>query len=165
MKEDNQKEFTHVLGMAKSCLNLKGAKSAKVELDFLRLIYCIEKLRKEGQNAYGYLAVVKGLEKNVENWIKKYKIDIYPKYFDIITVELNNVQNENLNTEKENNSKANVRHIDESIDKIFASGIEGERIFEDKLKKEIHKRHVELINIPDNKEMPLKIRWDFYKKY
>ena len=51
----------HVLGMVKSQLDLRGAKSQKLELDYLRLIYAVKKIRKQKDNAMGYLAALTNL--------------------------------------------------------------------------------------------------------
>ena len=37
----------HILGMAKSNLNLRGAKAQKLELDYLRLIYAVKGIREK----------------------------------------------------------------------------------------------------------------------
>lgn len=48
---------THVFGMAKSSLDLLGAKRQKLELDFLRLVYACQHYQANGCQAFGYLAV------------------------------------------------------------------------------------------------------------
>jgi len=44
----------HILGMAKSFLDLKGVKSQKLELYYLRLVYAVKDLRK-GRDDQRYL--------------------------------------------------------------------------------------------------------------
>jgi hypothetical protein len=63
----------HVLGMAKSSLDLKGAKAQKLELDFLRLAYAVQQLRQRGDPAQGYLLVLGSeIAARVSAWAAKY---------------------------------------------------------------------------------------------
>ena len=48
----------HVLRMVKSQLDLRGAKSQKLELAYLRLVYAVKEIKKQGDNALGYLVVL-----------------------------------------------------------------------------------------------------------
>ena len=48
----------HILGMAKSHLDLRGAKAPKLELDYLHLIYAVKEIREKGESAQGYLVVM-----------------------------------------------------------------------------------------------------------
>lgn len=67
----------HVLGMAKSHLDLKGAKGPKLELDFLRLVYAVKELRARGDQANGYLLVMEeDIASRVKSWIKNIKLVI-----------------------------------------------------------------------------------------
>lgn len=161
-------QSTHILGMAKSCLDLKGAKSAKVELDFLRLVYSVQKLREKGDFAFGYFAVVPNITPTIEKWVAKYQIDIYKEFVFAIPVNLNETQTRELVAEKVNNSFANTKHHNKDVDKKLSSGFLGETYFEEVLKSEILKKHKELNDIGLTKykesEMPFKIRWDFYGK-
>ena len=63
----------HVLGMAKSALDLRGAKGPKLELDYLRLLYAVKELRKRGDNAQGYLIVLtEPIHERTRQWENKY---------------------------------------------------------------------------------------------
>jgi len=63
----------HVFGMAKSHLDLKGAKGPKLELDFLRLVYVIKDFRSKGKQATGYMAVLTDqIAQRVNGWAHKY---------------------------------------------------------------------------------------------
>jgi hypothetical protein len=63
----------HVLGMAKSFLNLEGARSQKLELDYLRLIYAVKEIRKRGDSALGYLVVLTPqIGIRLKQWENKY---------------------------------------------------------------------------------------------
>jgi len=91
----------HVLGMAKSNLDLKGAKGSKLELDFLRLVYTVKELRARGDRAKGYLIVMeKGIATRVDSWIEKYQAG------DTVVIEvaeLSSDEREALKAEKKSN--------------------------------------------------------------
>src|SRR5690348_3202780 len=63
----------HIFGMAKSSLDLRGAKGRNLELDFLRLVYAVQHYRRLGDEAQGYLAACsKEAESRITAWAKKY---------------------------------------------------------------------------------------------
>ena len=47
-----------ILGMAKSHLDLEGAKGPKLELDFLKIAYALAWLNVIGESGKGYLLVL-----------------------------------------------------------------------------------------------------------
>ena len=64
----------HVLGMAKRHLDLRGAKGPKLELDFLRLVYAVQHLRRAGDEAQGYLLVMTtAIQRTTDFWVAKYQ--------------------------------------------------------------------------------------------
>ena len=67
-------KIIHILGMAKSSLDLRGAKATKLELDYLRLLYAVERIQAQGGEAIGYLMVLseKVAESAKENLVAKY---------------------------------------------------------------------------------------------
>ena len=152
---------THVLGMAKSCLDLKGAKSSKVELDFLRLLYAVQKIEDNGESAIGCFFVGnEKVKKTVETWFNKYGFSFKSK-IEILTLEqISKNDYEKLLTEKARNSKGNIRHNDKSISKEYASGKIGKEIFEKALTNHLKSKYKIKEIISDNK--PFGINWDFY---
>lgn len=64
----------HIFGMAKSNLDLTGAKRQKLELDLLRLVYAVTLKRALGDEAQGYLMVMTNEIKRIaEGWAIKYQ--------------------------------------------------------------------------------------------
>lgn len=64
----------HLFGMAKSSIDLKGAKGPKLEGDFLRLLLAVTRCRERGEGAMGYLAIpTRECEKRILTWIEKYE--------------------------------------------------------------------------------------------
>ena len=65
-----------IIGMAKSNLDLRGAKGPKLELDFLRLVYAVKEAKRENQETKAYLLVMTEKIKNrVNEWAKKYNAE------------------------------------------------------------------------------------------
>ena len=91
----------HVLGMAKSQLDLRGAKSQKLELDYLRLIYAVKEIRKQRDHAIGYLAVLTpGILDRVKQWETKYQAEGFVK---VMYIPLPSSDRNRLEKEKTSN--------------------------------------------------------------
>ena len=66
---------TYLFGMAKSSLNLIGAKRQKLELDYLRLAYVCQHYQRLGFGAFGILAVTtKEIEAQAKAWQVTYRV-------------------------------------------------------------------------------------------
>ena len=64
----------HILGTSTSNLDFKGAKGPKTELDYLRLVYAVKEIKKQGDDAQGYLVVMTDEMLNrVSQWEHKYR--------------------------------------------------------------------------------------------
>ena len=154
----------HIFGMAKSSLNLKGAKRQKVELDYLRLVYaCLVYPASEA-----YLVVTDtAMENTVLKWAKKYKAD------GVVNVKV--LPTEKLTTELRAEKKRNVRGM---VDAINGKGLNtdavaalGEQICEEYLLELMqaiypaigHKHHCQ--KKIDYRKLPLGVNWDFYAEY
>lgn len=148
----------HVLGMAKSSLDLRGAKGPKLELDFLRLAYAIRNLKDAGMNAVGYLAV---LDEKVATtslaWIEKYStgdqisiLCFIPKGPDI----------DWLVAEKADNAIGFLpdRFLAKNERKLALANF-GRDLGEKHLKGAIEERHP---GITPSTNFPLGINWDYY---
>ena len=140
--------------MAKSSLTLKqGGISRSVELDVLRIIYCIEKFSQEKKQAKGFLLVYNNEMKNrIEKiWLSKYKIS-NPTNIEIITFDdkLTASEKRIIKKEKEGNSKFNSSSASKSAE-----------ITERILKEQILLRYDNLTQL-DNHNSPIDINWDFY---
>ena len=62
-----------IIGMAKSNLSLKDCQSRKLELDFLRLAYTVQRVEVVKK---GYLMVTtEKIKKRTEKWKEKYQLD------------------------------------------------------------------------------------------
>lgn len=140
--------------MAKSSMTLnQGGISRSIELDFLRIIYCIEKFKQERKQVKGFLLVYNEEMKNriVNNWFKKYKISNSDN-IEVITFEDKLTSSEKLiiKKEKEGNSKFNN-----------SSATKSAEITERILKEQI-KLHYKNLKELDKQTAPINIKWDFF---
>jgi len=145
----------HVLGMAKSSLDLKGAKGPRLELDFLRLVYTVKHLRTEEVDAKGYLIVMtEKIRDRARSWIGKYEaentivIDIAPLSAD---------ERKALEAEKKGNADAiNPGSPGDAV------AVLGKQFGEDALRKLVTDQESRVQEIKDENKFPFGIRWDFY---
>ena len=150
----------HVLGMAKRCLDLKGAKRQKVELDFLRLAYTVRELRESGDEAQGYLLVLSGnIARCVADWIEKYKANDAVK---VKAAELTREQATLIRSEVARNTAGMIagtqgEEVGDQSDATNGGAIGEEylRVWIEQDELGIH-RNVNLV------QFPLGIRWDYY---
>ena len=64
----------HVLVVVKPYPDVNGRRAARVELDYLRLVYTIGEMRKQGQNAHGYFIVIGDqIPRQMNKWEEDYK--------------------------------------------------------------------------------------------
>lgn len=150
----------HILGMAKSHLDLRGAKGPKLELDLLRLVYAVKELRSQGQEAQGYLLVLtEDIEVRAKKWLDKYQagdtVDILRK--DLLAEDL-----KALEAEKERNIAGMVAGSTGELVGDRSSAGRGKYLGEEALRKQIMSLVPGVKEITKEREFPFGIRWDFY---
>ena len=150
----------HILGMAKSHLDLKGAKGPKLELDFLRLAYVIHRPDSLGETGKGFLFVfTPAIKKRAEFWIQKYGTD---DDIEILLAELTEEEKHQLNEEKKRNREGMIAGSQgEAVDGESSADL-GKALGEDKLREAIKKRYPDVTEITDVSKFPLGVNWDFY---
>lgn len=151
----------HILGMAKSCLDLRGAKASKLELDYLKLVLATERLRASGSNAKGYLLVIdKDVKKRTETWSLNYESVHLVK---VILHEPTPQDLKSLQAEKQNNSDAiKCSANPEAAEAALSVASLGKSFGEDALRAEIIQRHPGIEPITAKDRRPLDVDWDFY---
>lgn len=148
----------HILGMAKSSLDLRGAKASKLELDFFKLAFAVEALRKSGDDAIGYLQVLaESVDLRAKGWVEKYSTG------DRIKVILGVPSSEDLDKlagEKARNALGLLAkgQIDEA-EEALSLGSWGKELGESALSTYITATHVGVVSSP---ERPMSINWDYY---
>ena len=150
----------HILGMAKSNLDMKGAKGPKLELDFLRLAYAVKELSSKGDSATGYLLVMtEEIAQRARSWTEKYQSG------DAVVIAVANLSPTELvalRTEKENNVAGMVAgSLGNDVGSQSVAEM-GRQLGERKLRKTIMDTEHKVQEIEDVNEFPLGIRWDYY---
>ena len=153
---------THVLGMAKSNLNLKPGHATRLELDFFKLAFAVSTLRAGGDNAVGYLQVVSEASfKRAYGWLEKY--DVATDELIVLLSELDAEDMALLRIEKEANKRGIVPDTSGVKTAVNASSAPiGTRIAEEKLEAHIKSNHPTVERIMDKAKFPIGINWDFY---
>ena len=150
----------HILGMTKSHLDLRGAKGSKLELDYLRLVYAVKEIRKQADNAQGYLVVMHDtILKRVMQWEYKYQGN---KSVPLEIASLSEKMKRTLENEKAHNTEGMVAGASGGDADGRSNADKGQDIGEAALLHIITQREPNVQRINDESKFPLSIRWDFY---
>jgi len=150
----------HVLGMAKSSLDLKGAKSQKLELDYLRLVYAVKELRKNGDNAHGYLIVLTPqISERVKQWEDKYS---GKHCVEVIDASLSTGVKNRLKNEKANNLAGIAAGVTGGEVGGRSRANFGRDTGENVLRQTILELEPKVKLVKDESRFPCRVRWDFY---
>ena len=150
----------HILGMAKSNLDLRGAKAPKLELDVLRLIVAVRTLRETKQEADGYVLVLHAnVGRRVAVWLEKYQAnDCVQCYHG----ELSQFERIELRDEKRRNAGA-IRMVERTrARQDGADASRGRDLGERELLNLILAKEPSVIEAARTKKRPLSVNWDFY---
>ena len=149
----------HILGMTKSFLDLKGGRRPILELDYLRLVYAVDGLRKSGDNAQGYLVVLEPrISECVKRWENKYR---GKDFVEVICAPLSPTDKDALKQEKINNKAGMVAGATGGEVGDRSSANLGRHIGEDALKNKILELEPGVL-VKDKSKYPLDVDWDFY---
>jgi hypothetical protein len=141
--------------MAKSPLDLRGAKARSLELDFLRLVYAVEHFRAAGDSAKGYLVVMEEkIRPRVAGWIRKYESE---DCVELLVVPLSVAEANLLIMEKERNRQGNARASEPALSVATA----GKLLGEEALRRHVLSSEPNVTEVTDG-PLPFGIRWDFY---
>ena len=154
----------HVFGMAKSSLDLLGAKRQKLELDYLRLVYTCQHFQAQGYQAFGYLAVTSTIiEQQVQKWAAKYLVPA--GLVQLVVPTLSDVEHQALLAEKRRNRLGNLAKADAAGLLRDADGSFGRDLLEAALKSQIMEQHPVLKGGAVTGTNPMGILWDYYGSY
>jgi hypothetical protein len=150
----------HVLGMAKSSLNLRGAKEQKLELDFLRLAYAVRDLQESGDAAIGYLMVLDPeVAEAASTWIDRYQCG---EAVVVLCCQPSPSDQDFLAVEKADNA---VGFLSDAHDRGLAHANFDKGLGGKQLRAAIEERHgaiTPLHEVLTPGSMPLRIAWDYY---
>jgi hypothetical protein len=147
-----------VLGMAKSSLDLRGAKSQRLELDLLRLVYAVMRIRSGGGEAAGYLLVMTSDQaRRATRWLEKYRGE---GAVEILVADPTEADLLGLQEEKRQNV-AGVAAALAGEDVAGRSTADlGKRYAEDLLEQLIRIREPGVI--PTSEHPPVDVNWDYF---
>jgi len=147
-----------ILGMAKSSLDLRGAKAQRLELDLLRLVHAVEKLRASGEDAQGYLLVMTPTQaERVQVWLSKYEAD---GTVVVLVAEPEAGDLEALRLEKAGNVEGMLAAIMGQEVAGRSSGALGQRLAEELLQHLILEREPAARRA--DRRPPFGIQWDYF---
>ena len=142
-----------IIGMAKSCLNFKGAKHPKIELDLIKLMYTTQNLKLQGKKVKAYLLVSPPNVHRINHWIKKYNFNNKSNDLEIISFESIDKM-EVILKEKLNNAEA----LQHGVSNKKGIADESKKVFEEYLCNYIKIQH----NVePSTNRAYLGVKWDF----
>lgn len=155
---------THIFGMAKSSLDLLGAKRQKLELDYLRLVYACQHYQAKGCQAFGYLAVTSpAIGQQVEKWATKYLVPV--GLVQLVVPTLSAVEQQSLRAEKDRNRLGNLAKADAAVLLKDADGSFGRDLLEAALASYILEQHAALRGSAAVGGHPMDVQWDYYGWY
>lgn len=150
----------HVLGMAKSHLNLIGAKREKLELDYLRLVYAVKDIRARGEDAQGYLVVLdEDIASRVRQWETKYGAQ---GCVAMVAARLSDHVMDKVKEEKRKNRVGMIAGATGAKVAGRSSADFSKTAAEDVLREKICELEPYVEAVDDKKKSPFGVRWDFY---
>jgi len=150
----------HIFGMAKSNLDLKGAKGPKLELDYLRLVYAAKEHKRKGLDSGAFLLVMTPeIANRVETWNKKYDAE---GVVNVVTAIMSVSQKEAMSEEKKNNIQGMVAGTTGGTVSGRSDAKVGKEIGESQLRRAIMEEYPEVKEIREESKFPYAVRWDFY---
>ncbi len=144
--------MTYILGMAKSPLDLRGAKARNLRLDIELLARGLASIRAGGDAAVGYLLVLtEGVAARARGW----DVVTADPALEVLVATLSETDMLAVQAEKLRNAAGTRSGV--AADSIAALG---QRLGEDALRRAVRARHpgAQLCSAPS----PLGVRWDFY---
>jgi hypothetical protein len=150
----------HVLGMAKRNLDFNGAKAPKLELDYLRLVYCVKELRRGGDDAQGYLLVMADhIARRVAAWREKYSAG---DAVHVHVAELTEQDIKDIQTEIQANIDGMVAGtVGEDVAGRSDATVGGQ-LGENQLQNVIERNEHNVVRCDNERGFPFRIRWDYY---
>ena len=141
----------YILGMAKSALDLRGAKSRNLRLDVELLGRAIEELSDQGHSATAYVLVLsEEVGRAAERWSRQQR---HGDSISVIVPRLSRRELEDLEAEK----RRNARGISSGVPEDSIARV-GKSLAEDKLRRSIARREPAS---RDSRQRPLGVNWDY----
>ncbi len=149
--------------MTKSHLDLTGAKRQKLELDTLRLLYAVQKTKRRGDDAVGYLLVTTHeIGDSVSEWLDKYGANEGEVVVEV--ADLTHSQLDYMKRQARMNRRAMVTGSSGGRAGRRALASARATLMESKLAEWIRKSEpgVQKVEGRTRSSKPFKIDWDYY---
>lgn len=154
---------SYIFGMAKSSLNLIGAKRQKLELDYLRLAYACQHYRQLGHRANGFLAVTTpAIVVQAKQWATTYKVP--DDMVEVFAVDLTPEENAQLVHYQSLNRVAMTGSLDKATSARHADATYGRKLVEEKLHTYVQGEFASITFQNDCKDPEMNICWDLFGK-
>jgi hypothetical protein len=155
---------TYIFGMAKSSLNLIGAKRQKLELDYLRLAYACQHYQKLGHHAHGFLAVATAaIKEQAKQWETTYKVP--SEMVKVIAVDLEPEEIAQLAHYQSLNRMAMSGALDKATAARHADATYGRQLVENRLMLAVQGIYPGVAFEPDCPDPEMCISWDLFGKF
>lgn len=154
---------SYVFGMAKSSLNLVGAKRQKLELDYLRLAHACQHYQRLGHQVRGFLAVTTtAIKIQAEPWATTYKVPA--GMIEIVPVALTPAETSQLQYYQQLNRQAMTGTLDKGTTTRHADASFGRKLMEQKLRDYVKllPDYADVLFPPDVKDPEMSICWDLF---
>ena len=150
----------HILAMVKPYPDLRGLKASKVELDYLRVVYAVGEMRRQGELAQGYFVVIgESIPKNMTVWEQNYRGNSYVELMS--TLPATHVRHGLQNDKTADLSGMVLAALLDDTSHVSNSA--ALRDMEDYILDEtIRELEPGVMRIKDEARFPLGIRWDYY---
>ena len=148
--------MTHVIGMAKSCLDSRGSKGRNLELDFQRLMAAVKEIRACNTQAVGILLVLnETVQRRADGWKQKYNLT---DEIEVVLAPITDFERGVLTDEKRRNANGNKKGSNaEDASAVLSQGIGEKHLF-----FEISKRFPRIQNHSPTLNCLVGVKWDFY---
>lgn len=147
--------------MAKSSLNLIGAKRQKLELDYLRLAYVCQHYQRLGHQAKGFLAVTTdAIANQAAKWQECYQVT--PGVVEIVRVSLTEDELARLAYFQNLNRLGMSGTLDKASVARHADATYGRELVEGKLRDFVQEIYLGVTFSPDFRDPKMQISWDLF---
>lgn len=150
----------HILGMVRPHLDFEGNGVRGVELDYLRLIYAVSELRKQGDNAKGYVVVVTD---DMLNRLARLERDYQgKKYAQVLSVSIESYLRQTAHSRKIEILSGMMRAAITDTSHVPSNATVHRSIREFILKETILSLEPDVIQVKEKSRFPFGVRWDYY---
>ena len=147
----------HILAIVRPDLGVRGRKAHTAELEYLRLVYAITKMRRESKNAQGYFIVI---SESIPDYLKRWEHYYQARQsVELISALPNHVSYSARKTATDFSGIVTEALLDKASHQksVIIQSIQNGILDETMCTLEPHVQRIK-----DENRFPLGIRWDYY---